>query len=188
MNYRQRRRFLWTLFLIGLLLIAVVASATTLARLRFDDLAEQATAIARIRCLSSASVWKNGEIWTRTRAEVLEQSKGDLSGIVEIEMPGGVIGHLHARVEAVPVFRPGDEAYVFLWARPGQSFRVLGWTQGTFRIKRDAHTGAESVTQDSAASPIFDPLTRQFRAGGVRNMPIAAFQLKLRRALEKSAS
>jgi hypothetical protein len=187
MNYRQRRRFLWTLFLIGLFLIAVVASATTLARLKFGDLAEQATAIARVRCLSSQSVWKNGEIWTRTRAEVLELSKGDLSNIVEIEMPGGVIGHLHAHVDSVPVFRPGDEAYLFLWAQPGQPFRVLGWTQGTFRIKHDLRTGAESVTQDSAASLIFDPLTRQFRSAGVRNMPIAAFQLKLRRALEKSS-
>ncbi len=85
----------------------------------------------------------------------------------------------------MPGFRPGEEAYLFLWARPGEPYRVLGWSQGAFRIARDARTGAESVTQDSAAMPVFDPMTRRFRFGGVRGMPIAAFQLKLKRALEK---
>jgi len=33
---------------------------------------------------------------------------------------------------------------------------------------------------------IFDPITRQFRHGGISNLPLAIFQLKLRRALEES--
>jgi Matrixin len=144
MNYKQRRRFLWALFLIGLALIAVVANATTLARLRFDDMVQEASAIARVQCLSSESVWQNGEIWTRTQLEVLEENKGLLPGIVTVEMPGGVIGNLHARVEEVPRFRPGEEAYVILWRQPGQAYRVLGWTQGTFRISRDARSGLEA--------------------------------------------
>ena len=43
----------------------------------------------------------------------------------------------------------------------------------------------ETVTQDSALAPIFDPRTRAFRHGGIRNLPVAMFQLKLRRALEQ---
>jgi hypothetical protein len=186
MNYKQRRNFLWTLLLIGLALIAVIANATTLSRLSFDDMTAMATAIARVRCLGSSSFLKEGEIWTRTRLEVLEQNKGDLPAIVEIEMPGGAMENLHAHVDAIPTFRPGEEAYLFLWSQSGESLRVLGWTQGTFRVTRDGQTGSETVTQDSAAAPIFDPLTRQFRKSGVRRMPIAAFQLKLKRALEKS--
>jgi hypothetical protein len=185
MNYKQRRRFLWALFLIGLALIAVVANATTLARLQFDQMVQEASAIARVRCLSSESVWQNGEIWTRTQLEVLEENKGLLPGIVTVELPGGVIGNLHARVEEVPRFQPGEEAYVFFWRQPGEAYRVLGWTQGTFRISFDKRSGLEKVTQDSAAAPLFDPVTRQFRRGGIRNMPIAVFQLKLKRALEK---
>jgi hypothetical protein len=64
---------------------------------------------------------------------------------------------------------------------------VLGWTQGTFRIARDSRTGLETVTQDSAATPMFDLRTRQFRHGGIRNLPVAIFQLKLRKALERNA-
>jgi hypothetical protein len=185
MSFVQRRRFLWILFLTGLALIAVVASATTLARLRFEDLAQQATAVARLRCLGAQSRWEHGEIWTDTLFEVVEQNKGLLPGLITVRTLGGSVGSLHSRVEGVPAFRQGEEAYVFLWGREGEPYRVLGWTQGTFRIARDARTGVETVTQDSAASPVFNPRTRQFRHGGIRNLPVAVFQLKLRKALEE---
>ncbi len=185
MSYVQRRRFLWILFLAGLALLAVAANATTLSRLRFEELVNQATAVARLRCLGAESHWENGEIWTETRFEIVEVNKGLLPGVVSVRMLGGSIGNLHSRVEGVPAFRPGEEAYVFLWAREGEPLRVLGWSQGTFRIRRDAKTGLETVTQDSALAPVFDPRTRQFRHGGIRNLPVAIFQLKLRKALEE---
>ena len=184
MSFAQRRKFLWILFLIGLAMIAVVANATTLARLKFADLANQASDIARARCLRSATRWKNAEIWTSTEFAVIEQAKGGLGEIFQIEMPGGSLGHLHARVDEVPAFVPGEDAYLFLWTAPDGSRRILGWSQGSFRIRKDAATGLEMVTQDSAAAPLFDPVTRQFRHGGIRNLPVPIFQLKLKKALE----
>jgi hypothetical protein len=188
MSFVQRRKFLWICFLAGLILLgltAAFANATTLARLSFNDLAQQSSAVARLRCLGSEFHWDRGELWTETRFEVLERNKGLLSGIVTVRTIGGISGHLHSHVDAVPVFRTGEEVYLFLWARPGEPYRVLGWAQGTFRIARNADSGVETVTQDSANAPIFDPRTRTFRHGGIRNLPIAIFQLKLRRALEE---
>ncbi len=185
MSFVQRRRFLWILFLVGLALLAIAANSTTLSRLRFEELVKQATAVARLRCLGVESRWQDGEIWTETRFETLEVSKGLLPGVVSVRMLGGRVGNLYSRVEGVPAFRPGEEAYVFLWGREGEPFRVLGWSQGTFRITRDSQTGVERVTQDSAALPIFDPRARQFRHGGIRNLPVAIFQLKLRKALQQ---
>jgi hypothetical protein len=184
---QQRLNFLWMLFLIGLaiLAMAVVSDATTLAKLRFDDLAQQASAIGRMQCLRVESYWKNGEIWTRTEFTVLEEYKGTAPRIVTVEMPGGVVGHLHSRVEEVPAFVPGEEVYLFLWPAPDGVFHILGWSQGAFRIRRDKSTGLELVTQDSASAPIFDPVTKEFRHGGVRNLPVPVFQLKLKRALER---
>jgi len=176
---------LWILFLVGLALLAIAANSTTLSRLRFEELVKQATAVVRLRCLGAESRWQDGEIWTETRFETLEVSKGLLPGVVSVRMLGGRVGNLYSRVEGVPAFRPGEEAYVFLWGREGEPFRVLGWSQGTFRITRDAQTGVERVTQDSAALPIFDPRARQFRHGGIRNLPVAIFQLKLRKALQQ---
>jgi len=185
MSYTQRRKFLWTLLIIGLILLAAVAQSTTLARMSFDELAQKATAIARARCLDSTTLWRNGEIWTETEFEVLEQNKGTLPGILRIALPGGKLAHLQSRVDGVPAFRSGEEAYLFLWTGPNGENSILGWTQGTFRIALDPQTRLERVTQDSASLPLFDPATHKFRHGGVRNLPLAIFQLKLKRALEK---
>ena len=185
MSYAQRRRFLWILFLAGLALLALVANATTLARMRFEELVKQATAVARLRCLGAETRWENGEIWTETRFEVVGQNKGQLPGVVTVRMLGGSVGGLHSRIDGVPTFHPDEEAYVFLWRHEGEPFRILGWSQGTFRIVKDVRTGLETVTQDSAAAPIFDPRTHQFRHGGVRRVPVAIFQLKLRKALQQ---
>ena len=178
MSFAERRRFLWVCFLAGLVVLAVTAAfanATTFARLRFEDLAQQSTAVARLRCLGSEFRWERRELWTETRFEVLERNKGLLSGIVTVRTVGGVSGHLHSHVDGVPIFRAGEEVYLFLWERPGEPYRVLGWAQGTFRIVRNADTGNETVTQDSANAPIFDPRTRTFRHGGIRNLPVAIF-------------
>lgn len=185
MSCVQRRRFLWVLFLVGLALTAIVANATTLARISFDELAQQATAIGRMRCLGAESRWNKGEIWTETRFEVLERNKGALQGIVTVRLIGGSAGHFHSRVEGIPKFRPGEEVYLFLWANAAEPYRVLGWSQGTFRILRDPQSGVERVTQDSSAEPVFDVRTREFRRGGIRNLPVAVFESKLRKALEK---
>ncbi len=188
MNYVQRRRFLWICFLVGLALLALTAAfanGTTFARLRFEDLAHQSTAVARLRCLGSEFHWERGELWTETRFEVLERNKGPLPGIVTVRTIGGSSGHLHSHVDGVAVFRAGEEVYLFLWERPGEPYRVLGWAQGTFRISRNEQSGVETVTQDSALAPIFDPRTRIFRHGGIRKLPVAIFQLKLRKALEE---
>jgi hypothetical protein len=188
MSFVQRRRFLWICFLAGLILLGLTAAftnGTTFARLQFDDLAQQSSAVARLRCLGSEFHWDRGELWTETRFEVLERNKGLLSGIVTVRTIGGMSGHLHSHVDGVPVFRTGEEVYLFLWERPGEPYRVLGWAQGTFRITRNTDSGVETVTQDSANAPIFDPRTRTFRHGGIRNLPVAIFQLKLRRALEE---
>lgn len=183
MSYVQRRRFLLILFLGGLALLAIAASATTLSRLKLEDLAMESTAVARLRCLEAKSQWDQGEIWTETRFVVLQREKGALPGIVTVRLLGGSAGHLHSRVDEVPRFQPGEEVYLFLWGRDGEPYRVLGWSQGTFRIARNPRSGLETVTQDSAAASIFDPQTRAFRRGGIRNLPIAIFREKLHKAL-----
>lgn len=185
MSYVQRLRFLWILFLGGLALLAVAANATTMSRLKFQDLAQESTAVARLRCLGSTSQWEQGEIWTETRFQVVQREKGALPGIVTVRLLGGNVGHLRSHVEEVPAFQPGEEVYLFLWSREGEPYQVLGWSQGTFRIARNRQSGLEMVTQDSAATPIFDLQTRAFRRGGIRNLPVSIFRAKLQKALRQ---
>jgi hypothetical protein len=185
MSYAQRRRFLWILFFMGLALAAAVARATTLAPLSFDDLAQKSVAIARPRCLSAESYWDRGEIWTETRFELVERHKGGLENTVTVRMLGGHVGNLHSRVDGVPAFATGEEVYLFLWAKPGESYRVLGWAQVAFRVARNPVNGEEKVRQDSAAEG-FDVRRREFRKAGIGGMSVTAFQEKLRQALGRA--
>ena len=179
MSYAQRRRFLWVLLLIGMALIAAVAHATTLARLQFYQLVEHSSAIARVRCLRADIRMENGEIWTDTVFEVVQHDKGFLPSPIIVRMPGGTFQHLNSHVDGVPEFRPGEEVYVFSIGQPGRQFHIVGWSQGTFRIHKDFHTGLETVTQDSAGVPVFDPQTNKFIKSGVKNLRMDRFLEKL---------
>jgi hypothetical protein len=190
MIYAERRRLLWVLFLAGLLSLALTATltrGTTLVRLPFKDLVQRSTAIARLRCVASESRWDHGELWTDTRFELIETRKGSLSPLVTVRTLGGNDGHLRSHVDGVPTFHAGEEVYLFLWAREGEPYRVLGWSQGTFRISRNPSAKIQNVTQDSAAAAIFDPQSHEFRKTGVRNLPLPVFEMKLRKALAESS-
>jgi len=101
-------------------------------------------------------------------------------------VPGGRVGHLTATVDATPKFAPGNEAVVFLQRSRAGDFTVAGWAEGTFRILRDPHSGAETVTQDSSAFAVFDATSRTFRREGIRRMPIDEFRARMAAALARN--
>jgi hypothetical protein len=183
MSYTQRRQFLWVLFLIGLALIAAVAQATTLVRLRFQDLVHHSYSIARVRFLHADALVENGEIWTDTTFRVLSHNKGYLPREIVVRQPGGKFQHLHSHVDGTPEFRPGEEVYLFLSGHPDRQFLIVGWSQGTFRIHRDLRSGGETVTQDSAETPAFDPASGAFTKTGVKNLSIDIFEQRVHREM-----
>src|SRR6202035_4866021 len=185
MSYAQRRQFLWVLFLIGLALIAVVAQATTLVRLRFQDLVHYSYSIARVRCMHAESRMENGEIWTDISFRVLTHNKGYLPEEIVVRQPGGKFPHLHSHVEGAPEFRPGEEVYLFLSGQPGRQFLIVGWAQGTFRIHRNLRSGVETVTQDSAETPVFDSASGSFTKTGVKNLSIDVFEQRVHREMSR---
>jgi len=187
MSYVQRRRFLWVLFLAGLALLALAANATTLARLQFFQLVRNSSAIARLRCVDMQTRLEGGEIWTDWVFEVLQFDKGYLPSRIVVRTPGGVYEHLHSHVDGVPEFHPGEEVFLFLTGRPGFPFRIVGWTQGTFRIHRNGFASLETVTQDSAGVPVFDPETRQFVKTGIRDVRTDVFLEKLNKEIHRQA-
>ena len=183
LTYEQRRNFLLIVFLIGVVLIAIVAQATTLVRLTFPELVKNSSAIAHVRCLGSQAVFENGEIWTDTSLEVLESNKGNLPAIVVVRQPGGKLAHLESRVDGTPQFRVSEELYLFLAGQPGGRFFLVGWSQGTFRVRRNPRTGLTTVTQDSAEIPAYDPQSREFTKTGVKDMRLDSFREQLRREM-----
>jgi hypothetical protein len=185
MSYQQRRRFLLVLFLIGVILVAIAARATTLARLQFNQLVQDSSAIARVRCLRADARMENGEIWTDTAFQVVQPDKGYLPVEIVVRLPGGKFQHLVSHVDEVPEFRPGEEVFLFLTGRPGSQFYIVGWTQGTFRIHTNPRSGREAVTQDSADVPVFDPRTNEFTKAGVKDLRIDLFLEKLNKEIHR---
>jgi hypothetical protein len=187
MVYRLRQRILCMLSLAGMVLGAAVSDATTLARLQFYQLVQHSSAIARVRCVHADVRMENGEIWTDTVFDVLQRDKGYLPSPIVVRLPGGKYQHLISHVDGAPEFNPGEEVYVFLTGQPGKHFHIVGWSQGTFRIHKNARTGKETVTQDSADVPVFDPQTNQFTKAGVKGLRMDHFLERLNMEIRRQA-
>jgi hypothetical protein len=170
--------------LFALLWSAGTTDGTTFRQLSLGELATAAEAVVRVRRLSSESRWEGGEIWTLTQFEVLENLKGNVPRLLAVRTLGGRVGHVHSFVEGAPVFRAGEEVFLFLVSRRPDSFGVLGWAQGTFRIRADANSGRESVTQDSAGLAAADPTAGKLPREGIRNLPVEEFRRKVAEAAE----
>jgi hypothetical protein len=184
-NANKMRIGIQVLLILVSLPIAAAVHATTLTRLSLDHLATAADAVARVRCVSAKSEWGNGSIWTVTTFDVVETMKGSLPAQVMVRLPGGRVGHLTAAVDGTPKFTPGGSVVLFLERSSAGGFSVAGWVEGTFRIARNAHTGRETVTQDSSAFEVFDPATRSFLTEGIRQMPVEEFCARVAQAIAR---
>lgn len=176
-----------------LLLLVVVAvgntpdaCATTLQRMSIEDLVAATPAIARVRCVSSEARWDRGRIWTFTSLELVESLKGAVPQRFTVRLPGGKAGSLLAKVDGVPRFAPGEEAVLFLQPTSAGDWGVVSWVQGTFRIRREKSGGEERVTQDTGEAALFNPTTRKFEPGGIRNLPLRGFRERVDHAIQQA--
>src|SRR5579862_8848978 len=156
--------------LLAAISIASPVPATTLERMSLDQLARAAHTVVRARCASTSARWENGAIWTFSEFDLVERFKGNAPERIRVRSPGGRVGHISTRVEQAPEFRPGDDVVLFLEASAGGSYGVTAWAEGTFRIRKASEASRELVTEDSSGAAVFDPVTRQFRSGGTRNL------------------
>lgn len=175
---------------VGILLVmlaglVLATGATTLVQMDLDKLTAAASVVARVRCVANESHWEGGGIYTFTTFEVVEALKGSAPQQFTVQLIGGRVGSLTAKVDGVPRFSPGEETFLFLESNTSGHWSVSGWVQGTFRIRRDVNTQRETVTQDTSGVLVFDPQTRQFHSGGIRNLPIEQFKQRVAAALER---
>ena len=185
---RLRFRFGLAMLCLGVLLWWAVAAATTLQRLSVEKMVEAAQIIVRARCVLNEPRWDRGEIWTFTSFEVKDTWKGAPNTFVTIRLLGGTLGPLTSTVSGVPKFHVGDEVILFLEPTTRGDLTVASWEQGTFRIAGEARSGAEVVTQDTAAFEIFEPEARTFRSAGIRNMPLESFRTRVEAAVAAEKS
>jgi hypothetical protein len=170
-----------------LLAIGGTAKATTLMRMSVAQMSRAAQVIVRARCQENSTGWDAGEIWTFTSFEVQDVWRGSAPSRITVRLLGGRAGNLTSSVSGVPRFRVGEEVVLFLERTPRGDFCIVSWEQGTFRIRRTAATGSESVTQDSASFATFDRGTREFESAGIRNLPIETLRAQVDAAVSAEA-
>lgn len=181
---RKWRRLHMAAWLAFSLSMAGPARGATIERLSLARMAQAAPLIVRARCARTSVGWDMGEIWTFTLFDVEDMWRGKASPQITVRLLGGRVGNITSHVSGVPQFRPGDDVVLFLEPTQRGDFSVVSWEQGTFRIQHNTSGEQGLVTQDTASIATFDPATRQFRAGGIRNMPLETFRARVVAALQ----
>ena len=145
------RTFIIALVLaVGLISSAGSASAATLERLSFEDMAVRSTQIIRGTVMDSWAALTGGVIYTHYRIQVAETFKGPAGSAVEIMVPGGTVNGLRQSFSGSPTLNKGDEFVFFLWTGRGGITWITGLTQGLFSLPAGSATDR---TARRAASP-----------------------------------
>jgi len=142
-----------------LLTLAIVpwASATTLAPWTLTDFVVNSNA-AVIGTVSAVDVhWNEDQtlIQTYVTLDIQQQIAGEtIPSRIVLEEMGGRVGRLATRVEGVPVYRVGEQVFVFV-ERIDARYRTLGFYQGKYTLETDSATGEARFVQRVPAGAVY---------------------------------
>jgi hypothetical protein len=165
--------------LLALLLLGVAvgpAFAATFVATSVEEVARSADAVVRGRVVSAnGRLARDGRrVVTDVEIAVEQAWKGDPGATVRLIVPGGSTGSVAMRVDAAPVFTPGEEVVVFL-ARRGEGWTVMGLALGKYRVE-----GSDARPEVEAVDVVPRPLPEGERATGP--MPAAELERRVRAA------
>ena len=150
MSYTPRmRRSLATVLLI--VLLAAGAGATTLVPLSFEQLVNASQSVVYGRVSDVRAQWTADRrfIESVVTIEILRGIKGPSTSLragssgesIEFTVPGGQVGRYLNVIPGGPSFVRGDTAVFFLTAQGPRLPVTTGFTQGIYRVRRDAASG-----------------------------------------------
>ncbi len=124
---------------LGLLLCAAPASATTVVGYDLEGLARAADAVVVGRVVDRVSAWRDGRIVTTVTVAAEDVLKGEAAPTYRVDVLGGSVDGISQRVAGVAVFEPDERVAVFLRAdRARAAFTVVGMSQGKMRLELQA--------------------------------------------------
>jgi hypothetical protein len=105
--------------------------------------------------------------------------KGGTDSTLSFVVPGGEIGRYRQVLIGAPVFKPGDEAFLFLKTQGASMPYVFGLNQGVFRVRAD-ESGVRKVTAPVLLATSADPETIRRGAVTRQPMPLDDFRDRIR--------
>ena len=99
------------------------------------------------------------KIVTDVTVRVSESLKGAGGNVLTLTQLGGDLDGFRYSVPGSPLFRPGEEALLFVWRDAQGRAQVNGLAQGKFEIATDPATGAQTVQRASEGLRVRDART-----------------------------
>ena len=161
----MRRLLTWAV----LVSIPVAVRATVLVPIEFRELVTLSNVIVHGRVSDAHGEWTDGRgtVETLVTVNAADYLKGDLGSTFTIHVPGGQLGRYRTVFVGAPEFHAGDEVVLFL--RAG---RIIGLSQGAFRVVPDAQSGRPTVVSPIVMSLTPDTAEAIVR-GDARRKPVA---------------
>ncbi len=140
-----------TALIVALLFGCAVAQATQVEYRTPRQLGDESSLVVEGKVESTRSYWNasHSKILTEAMVTVASTHKGSDLGAVRVVQLGGVVDNVRMSVAGALSWRVGEEVVLFLEPMRDGSHRVAGFSQGKFRIERDAETGRAFVRAPS---------------------------------------
>ena len=175
------------------LLLALTVSpmlrATVIVPAEFREVVAGSDVIVVGRVTDVTAEWADGRrrIDSYVTVEIATTLKGEAKQTITFLVPGGQIGRYRSVMVGAPVFARGDEAVLFLNARPSAVPHVFGLNQGVYRVRVDARSGQRIVVAPPllARSQAAEVLRRG--AANRRSLPLDAFNAQVREVMAGTA-
>lgn len=136
-------------------LLVGAAGASTVIALNLNSLSRQAEVIVLGRCRHASVHWNadRTRIYTDWTVAVAQAVKGTPGEQVIVRQLGGELDGIGLMVSGAVRMSAGEEVILFL--RPAEEgvYRVLGLSQGHYRVHTDAVSGAKWVTPAAQPRP-----------------------------------
>jgi hypothetical protein len=129
------------------LFMTVQAFATTLVYKNFDDLVKEADGIVMGRVAGIESKYNpEREIYTFVTFDQLEVLGGSYAGqTLTLRFKGGQVDNNISQIVGSPEFRLNEQVVLFVEGNGQHMVPLVGWTQGMFRVSKDAATGRQVI-------------------------------------------
>ncbi len=168
MSYTRRMRRSQVVVLLVALAV-MPTQAVTVAPLSFEELVRHSSSVIYARVTDVRGRWTDDRrrIDSLVTVAVIKGLKGTSAAELTLTVPGGQVGRYRNLLPGAPSFARGDLAVLFLTARGPRLPVTTGFTQGIYRVTRDASSGAALV-----APPLVEAAGQQSVRGDSRRKPV----------------
>jgi hypothetical protein len=158
--------------LVAVGLLAPALYATVIVPAEFREVVSGSELIAYGRVIDVHAEWadERRRIDSVVTMDVMSWIKGGSDSMLSFVVPGGEIGRYRQVMIGAPVFKPGDEAFLFLKTAGAPLPYIFGLNQGVFRVRADER-GVRKVTSPVLLATSAEPET--VRRGAVARQPVA---------------